>query len=275
MLVASIAPGLVFAQKGDGSVDLGVRDPGILPTSKLYFLKEWSRGIQQFFTFDPAKKAELELQISNEKAAEIQKLKEREPQNKSAIERAISNYADNIDRLKARLESLRKFGRNLDVENLKNKLSEMSEKHINLFNGLKERVVNGDLLEKIKSTETVLEDVAKFPKRFGEAFSSTMIETDEHDKENYNVPQARNWKIGIVSGGEFQPKNLNIKTGDKVVWINLDSAPHSPISDDYPELEGKTIAPGEELELTFSRAGSWTYYDSLNPSATGVIIVEE
>jgi hypothetical protein len=38
-----------------------------LPTSPFYFLKEWGRGIRMFFTFDPIKKSELEIKISDEK----------------------------------------------------------------------------------------------------------------------------------------------------------------------------------------------------------------
>ena len=34
----------VSAQEATSSVDLGVENPGILPTSPFYFLKEWKRG---------------------------------------------------------------------------------------------------------------------------------------------------------------------------------------------------------------------------------------
>ena len=62
--------GVVFADHGEEtgvsaidpaevitSTDLGVEDAGILPTSRLYFFKEWGRGIRSFFTFDSVKKA--------------------------------------------------------------------------------------------------------------------------------------------------------------------------------------------------------------------------
>ena len=41
------------------SDDLGVFDPGILPTSRWYFFKEWGRGIQRVFTFNAVAKAAL------------------------------------------------------------------------------------------------------------------------------------------------------------------------------------------------------------------------
>jgi len=54
--------------------ELGVGRPTLLPDSPFYFLKDWNRGIQSFFTFDQAKKAELQLKFSSEKMAEAKEL---------------------------------------------------------------------------------------------------------------------------------------------------------------------------------------------------------
>ncbi len=51
--------------------DLGITNVGTLPTSQWYFLKEWKRGITRAFTFGTIANAELELKITNIKAAEI------------------------------------------------------------------------------------------------------------------------------------------------------------------------------------------------------------
>src|SRR3989338_1352335 len=67
-----LVAGAAFAH----DIDLGVPDPGVLPTSPFYFVKEWRRGITRLFTFNPIKKAELELTILNEKAAEAQEVEE-------------------------------------------------------------------------------------------------------------------------------------------------------------------------------------------------------
>ena len=47
--------------------DLGITEPNILPDSPFYFLKEWGRGIQSFFTFGQLKKSELEVKFANER----------------------------------------------------------------------------------------------------------------------------------------------------------------------------------------------------------------
>src|SRR3990167_11007107 len=59
--------------------DLEVEDPGMLPTSPFYFLKNWTRTIKRTITFDQTKKAELELEIINQQAAEIKKEEEIAP----------------------------------------------------------------------------------------------------------------------------------------------------------------------------------------------------
>ena len=74
-------------------------DPGVLPGSRTYFLKEWSRGFRQFFTFNPVKKAELELEIADEKSLELEKLKDKDPNNIEAIRKAVDNYNKNVTKL--------------------------------------------------------------------------------------------------------------------------------------------------------------------------------
>jgi hypothetical protein len=56
--------------------DLGISEPKWLPDHPLYFLKNWGRGIQLFFAFNRAKKAELRLKFANEKIIESEKLAE-------------------------------------------------------------------------------------------------------------------------------------------------------------------------------------------------------
>ena len=92
LFVSFFLAGAVLAHPEDEitiTVDLGIEDPGTLPTSPFYFLKEWRRGLKLLFTFDRVKKAELELEISNEKAAEAKKVEEENPDNIEAIKRAI------------------------------------------------------------------------------------------------------------------------------------------------------------------------------------------
>lgn len=81
-------------------------------------------------------------------------------------------------------------------------------------------------------------------------------------------------------GQSFNPKSVNIKVGDIVIFKNNSSQdfwpasnPH-PIHTDYPEFDAKqAIAPGGKYQFKFEKAGNWGYHDHLNPSMNGTINV--
>jgi hypothetical protein len=85
--------------------DLGVQEPGILPNSPFYFIKEWARGITNFFTFDATKKAELASKYTNEKLIELQKLAEKNASAKD-VKDAVTNYQNSINDLKNKIDQV-------------------------------------------------------------------------------------------------------------------------------------------------------------------------
>lgn len=158
--------------------DLGIENPGILPTSPFYFLKEWKRDLKKVFTFNPVKKAELELEEANERAAEIKKLEEINPQNTGAITKAVQNYQRNMERLKTRLENLKETSENPNVDNLLDKLVDRSFKHQQLFDNLQSKFEEKiELKEQLRAgQEKIDEVVSQIPKKFEEpaAFSERL-----------------------------------------------------------------------------------------------------
>ena len=69
---------------------LGVDTVGTLPTSPFYFLKQWGRGFTRLFTFGSIAKAQLELNITNQIAAELQEVaKTSSTINYTGLERAV------------------------------------------------------------------------------------------------------------------------------------------------------------------------------------------
>lgn len=109
---------------------LGKEDVGLLPTSKFYFVKEWGRGIKKFFTFDPIKKAELELKEVDEKLVEFQQLVIKCPSRRPCLTDGLNNYLQSQERLAKRLESL---PQNKNTEELTQKLAERVILHQALF----------------------------------------------------------------------------------------------------------------------------------------------
>jgi antitoxin component HigA of HigAB toxin-antitoxin module len=116
--------------------DLGVTNPGILPTNPFYFLKEVGRGINRIFTFDPISQAELELKIANEKAAELMRLEELTPDNVEAIGKAVDSYKESVEKLKSIINSFTETSGNPRVNDLLNNLTEKTLKHEQLFKEL-------------------------------------------------------------------------------------------------------------------------------------------
>lgn len=87
--------------------------------------------------------------------------------------------------------------------------------------------------------------------------------------------------IVAVSSNGFSPKELKIKAGEKVVWVNNDSEAHQINSDSHPS---HTLYPplntvgylkkGEKKALEFATKGNFKYHDHLKPSSRGTVVVE-
>lgn len=148
--------------------DLGISDPGILPTNRLYFLKNFTRDVKRVFTFNPVKKAELELNIANEQAAEIQEMEQTTPERTDAIARAAGNYQQNVERLHNRLDALKETSQNPNVDKLMEKLADRSIKHQQLFDGLKKKFGDKPELKKRfgEMQDKMEEVIIKIPEKF-------------------------------------------------------------------------------------------------------------
>lgn len=140
--------------------DLGIENPGLLPTNPFYFLKEWGRGVRRVFTFNPVTKAELELRIANEKAAEAKQVEETAPENTEAITEAVKNYEAAQARLQTRLELLKETSKNPNVDRLLNELADRTVKHQKLFD---------ELVKKFDESDEVKAAVETAKSRLGEA----------------------------------------------------------------------------------------------------------
>lgn len=168
--------------------DLEVEDPGMLPTSPFYFLKNWTRGIKRIITLDPTKKAELELEIINQQASEIKKVEEIAPDRLNSISKAISNYQNNADRLKNRLEALKETSQNPNIDKLMEKLVDRSIKHQELFDGLKQKFEGReDLIQGLENAEQTINNIMTIvPRQFDrpEAFQERLERIIEKRPDN-------------------------------------------------------------------------------------------
>lgn len=84
----------------------------------------------------------------------------------------------------------------------------------------------------------------------------------------------------LMHADVFEPVDLTIKQGTKVVFKNVDTDGHWPASDIhpthgiYPEFDPKQpVNPGDSWSFVFDKVGRWRYHDHLVPSTRGVITV--
>src|SRR3989338_9944905 len=82
---------------------VSVQNPGILPTSPFYFLKEWRRALIRSLTSNPISRASFELDVLDEKAVEMQKMKELNNGSEKTIAVSIGSYAKSLEDLKTTL----------------------------------------------------------------------------------------------------------------------------------------------------------------------------
>ena len=149
LLFQFVVPGVAFAHEAElpheeleqtvTIADLGVQEPGLLPGNPLYFLKEIARGLRRAFTFDAVAKAQLELKISSEKAAEARKVAEQDPDDAKRIERALLNYERAQERLRARLEALGETSENPNIDRLLDEVARKQAVHEKLFEELERK----------------------------------------------------------------------------------------------------------------------------------------
>ena len=80
----------------------------------------------------------------------------------------------------------------------------------------------------------------------------------------------------------FEPESVKVRTGETVVFENMDDEGHWPASDSHPTHEEhpafdpkKPVQPSTEWSFTFDEPGKYEYHDHMNPYLMGEVIVEE
>jgi plastocyanin len=86
-------------------------------------------------------------------------------------------------------------------------------------------------------------------------------------------------EVTMGAGGlSFSPKEVKVKAGDTVKWVNGMLAPHNVVVDKHPELSHKALSfkSGESFEQTFDAPGTYEYYCEPHRGAgmMGKVVVE-
>lgn len=200
--------------------DLGVNEPRILPDSPIYFLKDWSRSIRSFLTFNEVDKAELKLKFSNEKLIEAKRLSEKKPNNQKAIKKAFEKYRIEANGVTKLVDRIKKISENPKVDKFMNKFIDSNLKHQRLF-GRFEKKLSPEVYEKIKVIKQ--EDLNRF--------SDIGLKLYSPDKLQEKITK----KMNEEQGSKFRYfKNLEIL---------------KEIEDKVPEQAKKAIRKAQENSL--------------------------
>lgn len=118
--------------------------------------------------------------------------------------------------------------------------------------------------------------------------------SEEAETDTTETTGAATHIISITPNG-FSPANLEIKQGDRVIFINQDDESHWPASDIHPKhtlypgsdinkckTSGRVrifdscggLSKGERYEFVFNEKGSWGYHDHLSAGLKGIITVK-
>ena len=168
LFIAVLALGIGAIALADEATDevtaqeLEVSEQTLLPNSPFYFLKEWGRGIQSFFTFGQLKKAGLEQQFASERLLEIQALVNGGKIDSTILERATEKYERSIDKIKTLTDKIEESASENEGFN---KFLEKFTKHQMLHQRVLERLqgqVPEDVMQRMEQTRE------RHMKRFGE-----------------------------------------------------------------------------------------------------------
>ncbi len=81
----------------------------------------------------------------------------------------------------------------------------------------------------------------------------------------------RSAKVEIVDFA-YSPDPVQVETGGKVIWQNMDSAPHTATADDGSFNTG-TLEEGKLKSETFKEPGVYTYFCEIHPTMHGTVEV--
>jgi plastocyanin len=74
-----------------------------------------------------------------------------------------------------------------------------------------------------------------------------------------------------IENSAFNPDSITISSGDTIKWTNMDSGTHTVVGTDFSSGD---LSSGKSYEHKFTKAGTYNYYCSIDPSMKGVITVK-
>jgi plastocyanin len=95
------------------------------------------------------------------------------------------------------------------------------------------------------------------------------------DEEKSSAPQEV--QSGTANVGmnrlKFEPADIKVKTGTKVVWTDNENVPHNVVAQEGADFKSDVFGEGKTYEWTAEKAGTVKYECTLHPGMDGTITV--
>jgi plastocyanin len=75
-----------------------------------------------------------------------------------------------------------------------------------------------------------------------------------------------------IANFAYNPDPVRVQTGGKVIWQNIDAAPHTATADDG-SFDTGTLEEGKLKSETFKQAGTYSYHCEIHPNMHGTVEV--
>jgi plastocyanin len=77
-----------------------------------------------------------------------------------------------------------------------------------------------------------------------------------------------------ISKFAFEPKEVTVTPGTRIIWTNDDESPHTVTSQDKT-FSSRAMDTDDRFEYLFNSVGDFSYYCAVHPFMTGVVHVRE
>lgn len=77
----------------------------------------------------------------------------------------------------------------------------------------------------------------------------------------------------VIAGMQFNPKELMVHRGDRVVWVNKDLFPHT-VTAQARAFDSASIAAGASWRYVATKRGAFAYGCTFHPTMKGKITVQ-
>jgi plastocyanin len=80
-------------------------------------------------------------------------------------------------------------------------------------------------------------------------------------------------QVNMVSGNEFQPRQVAVAVGETVTWTNVDSVPHNAVAKEGEGPKSELLPKGGKYSFTPDSPGEIRYVCTIHPGMEGTLSV--